>query len=468
MIVSEYLSNREPIHLAKLVLAGSFFGLSFATHESFAAEFKFQSSLRTVASSIWSTSQERESDNSADQENVLSFHPQMSLSRSGKQVDINTEFGVQHRILTDAGTSSTIPTVNLSALSRVYGDAYTVGAIARSSGRIKNANSSVDGAVEDSDEIPVIFNFEIQQQTGTRIGSRAVLNARHSSAVSHSTLDSDIGSNSHTLEVASNARLTQTGLIGSVRGGYQLTNFDNDTQGSNSMLTSELLVPVTAAVSIYAAAGYEWYSSEEPDLESAGEVGYLGFLWNPANRLSAELGYGRRIYEDSPRAKISYTARRSGVSLSWTRGLQSNRLSDFAEALDATTINAAEIDAAEIDVAAINEQAVSDEEILNFNGLDASSPFLNQQRSINEIVTLELFFNTYRTNYSAVFAYVEQELFEESGVDAVSEIAKFQAIRKIGQSLDIGLEGAYSSEVDESDIRSSRRLISVFSTWQFF
>jgi len=459
---SEFLSNREPIHSAKLLLAGLFFGLSFATHELSAAAFKFESSLTSVASSIWKTNQLDEPDSAADAETVLTFNPETSMSVSGKQMALNADLGVQHRVFTDTGSSSTTPKVSISALSSFYGEIYTVGALARSSGRIENANASVDVSVDDFDEIPVDYDFEIQQFVSSRLGSNAVLRVRHTSAISQSTVDTDIGSNAHTLQFLSDALLTRTGVIGGIRGGYQLTNYENDTKGFNSTLTSELHIPVSAAVTIDAAAGYEWYRSDETGLELAGEVAFFGFSWRPIKRLSAELGYGRRIFGQSPHAKISYTARRSGLSLTWTRDLQSYKLSDVGEELDAITI-----DANASDTAAINADAVSDEEVLDFNGLDSSAPFLDQQRSINEIVTLQMFFNTLRTSYSAVFAFVESEEIEESSINKVSQIARLQASRKFGQSFDIGLEGALSSEVDESDIRSTRRKISIFSKWKF-
>jgi len=470
MIESESISNRKQFQTAKLSIACILFGLSVAAHESSAAEISFNTSLISTASSIWETNQNNQTDVSEEPDTVLTFKPELSLSISGRQADIIADFGVLHRVITNTGLTSTTPEVQVNALSRVYGNTYTVGATAQAVGRIENVNSSVDGTVEKSDEIPVIYGFEFRQSAITRMGSKSIFRAQHSSAIAQSTLDSDIGSNSHTLEFKLDSLFTRTGLIGTVRGGYQFTDYEDDIQASQGIVGSQLQVPITAAVSMNAAAGYEWYQSDETDIDLAEEVAYLGLIWNPTERLSAELGYGKRIYEDSPRARISYTARRSGFSLSWTRTLQANRLFGLADDFDATAndvVDAATNGASVDGGVAINEQAVSGDEVLNFNGLNFSSPLLDQQRSVNEIVTLDMFFNTRNTSYSAVFAYVENEEIETSGVGTVSEIARIRAVRTFNQSLDIGLEGAFSSEVDESDTRSNRRKISIFSKWQF-
>ncbi len=435
-------SQQLVFHLIRIIAVGA-----FAIGELQASTWRIE---HGIAVDLNGSEQVREISNESESSTLVRLSPYVDLSGRGKSssLEFRASANVRHQLdndLTETGATFIFGS-NTQVISRVL----SVSTAAALSERIIDVDAVIDDSISGVGNRARVREFSITPLLNIPLGSDATVQTSFRAAKSEATTSGDdIGSRSTEL-ISELRHATQQGLISSVRVGLLSAEFDNSEKSETSSVTGALSFPFSRTLSFNVAGGYETLRFDSGDIDEDGKLWRLGLNWTPLERISVDVGYGRRLFGRTPSIAVGFEGKRSLFRVSLSRDLafeQSSAESFIPSDQNPTTIS---------------DEPTVGEPTIDIGGADGTlSPIARDARAIDERAVISYTLFGRRSELTGLVSWYERSQIDVADtIDSVTAEVTF--LRRLSEKTDLVFllseRRTESDNSDETEFSRTRRV----------
>ena len=271
-------------------------------------------------------------ENSKDSKLITTVSPSFNITGTGNRANVKALAAFQfHNAGGDSDSFS--PRISANADAELIEDFLFIDAnLFANQSLIDPSSAAGNSSINQNDNVTTTYDYTISPYIVRHLGQTADFQLRY-------TYDDQINKGD---ELSDSVKQSVLGTLKSgkdfsrlnwtLTGDYQETTFDdNDTTGEdadNEQFSASIKVgyQLFRRLNVNGTIGQDWNSFEPADGDDPDDNFWdIGLLWEPSQRTSFDVGYGKHFFSTTPRFKFSHKMRKLTFESSYSRALTDTR-----------------------------------------------------------------------------------------------------------------------------------------------